>query len=121
MEYKKPGYKYLIVWRNASELRKRVYDITKVFPAREMRRVSQMSDAARSVKQNIQEGHPKSTAEFIRFLGFSQGSLAELSGDLEDCFEDGLISELEFSELNELVGKTGYLLERLVQSLEKKL
>ena len=53
----KQGYKKLVVWNNAKILRKGVYDITKRFPKSEMRRVSQMNDAARSVKQNIQEGY----------------------------------------------------------------
>lgn len=80
-----------------------------------------MNDAARSVKQNIQEGYFGSTAEFIRGLGISQGSLGELTGDLEDCLEDGLISQEEFEELNELSGKTAYLIGKLVDSLKEKL
>ena len=80
-----------------------------------------MRDAARSVKQNIQEGYKRtSTGEYIHFLSIAQGSLAELSGDVEDCFDDGLIGQDEFKELDALCGKTDYLFNRLITSLRKK-
>ena len=41
-------------------------------------------------------------------------------GDVEDSLDDGLITIKEFKELNELCGKTNYLLIRLIQSLRKK-
>lgn len=41
------GFKKLIVWKNAYDLRRMVYEITRRFPKSEMRRVSQMRDAAR--------------------------------------------------------------------------
>lgn len=121
-EYReKEGYKKLIVWQNAKKLRKLVYQITKRFPKNEMRRVSQMNDSARSVKQNIQEGYISgSLPKYINHLRISRGSLSELKGDIEDCSEDGLISEGESKMLNELCGKTDYLLNRLIQSLIKK-
>lgn len=87
------GYKRLIVWQNAAKLRKMVYEITKNFPKAEYRRVSQMRDAARSVKQNIQEGYKKhSLGEYIRHLDIACGSLGELAGDIDDCHEDRLIT-----------------------------
>lgn len=114
------GFRKLIVWQNTYRLRKLVYETTKRFPQSEMRRVSQMRDAARSMKQNIQEGYGKSLGEYIHSLGISQGSVRELSGDVEDCFDDGLITGEEFERLNELYGKTDYLLMRLIQSLRRK-
>ncbi len=113
----KQGYKFLVVWKNLSELRKRIYSITKNFPKSELRRISQMNDAARSAKQNLQEGYFKSTADFVRYLTISQGSLGELRGDLDDCREDGLITESDFGELDALCGKTTCLLSRLLDSL----
>lgn len=115
------GYKNLVVWKNARELRRLIYQITDRFPKKEFRRASQMQDAARSVKQNIQEGYMRaSLGEYIHFLKITQGSLAELSGDIEDCMEDGLITREEFEDLDGLVGRTGYLLKQLIQSLERK-
>lgn len=115
------GYKKLIVWRNAYELRRYIYQLTKKFPKEELRRNSQMRDSARSIKQNIQEGYTrKSLGEYIHFLSISKGSLNELSGDVEDCFDDRLISKNEFAYAERLIGRTDYLFMRLIQSLEKK-
>jgi len=115
------GYKKLIVWQNAKKLRKLIYDITGRFPRAEMRRVSQMRDAARSGKQNIQEGYYRpGTKEYIRYLIISRGSINELSGDIDDCLEDKLITKEEFQELDKLCGTTDYLLKRLIASIRKK-
>ena len=86
-----------------------------------MRRVSQMNDAARSTKQNIQEGYKrKSLGEYIHSLTIAQGSLGELMGDVDDCYDDGLINKTELDELEEIMGKTDYLFKRLIQALERK-
>lgn len=114
------GFRKLIVWQNAYKLRRLVYDATKRFPKDEMRRVSQMRDAARSVKQNIQEGYGKSLGEYIHFLEISKGSLGELAGDIDDCLDDGLIVKEEFQRIDSLIGKTDYLFMRLIQSLRQK-
>ena len=117
----KKSYEKLIVWQNAYKIRRRIYQITSRFPKNEMRRISQMRDAPRSVKQNIQEGYARaSLGVYIYSLTIAQGSLAELSGDILDCFDDKLINEKEYEKLNELIGKTQYLFKRLVQSLVKK-
>jgi four helix bundle protein len=115
------GYKNLVVWQNTKKLRALVYKITKSFPKTEIRRISQMNDAARSTKQNVQEGYKSgSLPKYLNHLRISQGSLSELRGDIDDCFEDQLINEKEFEELKELCSKTDYLLKRLIDSLIKK-
>ncbi len=115
------GYMNLIVWKNASELRKLVYEITDKFPNKEMRRVSQMRDSARSIKQNIQEGYKRNTiGDYIHHLSIAQGSLGELSGDVDDCLEDNLINISQYKRLDSLINRTDYLLMRLIQSLMKK-
>ncbi|MFH1207301.1 MAG: four helix bundle protein [Patescibacteria group bacterium] len=117
----KQGYKDLIVWRNASQLRSAVYEMSRRFPKSEIRRVSQMNSAARSVKQNIQEGYRQTLGQYINALkNICQPSLSELQGDIEDCFEDQLITEVEFRKLDALCGKTDYLFSKLVKSLETK-
>jgi len=114
------GYERLVVWQNAYKLRRLVYEITRKFSKIEMRRVSQMRDAARSVKQNIQEGYGNSSIKkYMVYLGISHDSASELSGDIRDSFDDGLISEDEFRELDSLTGKTIFLLKKQLQSLHK--
>lgn len=114
------GYKNLIVWSKAAELRRYIYLLTQKFPKSEYRRVSQMNDAARSVKQNIQEGYPKSTLGLINSLSISQGSVNELEGDVDDSFEDELMTKAEFDKAKELCRKTDYFLSKLIESLRKK-
>jgi len=111
----------LIVWQNVYKLRKIIYKITARFSKSEMRRVSHMRDSARSAKQNIQEGYKRpSIGEYIHFLAIAQSSLSELMGDVEDCYDDGLITREEFEMLSSLMGRTDYLFKRLIQSLRKK-
>ncbi|MFH1202113.1 MAG: four helix bundle protein [Candidatus Omnitrophota bacterium] len=117
---REPGYKKLIVWQNAQKLRRLIYETTKQFPKSEMRRIGQMNDSSRSVKQNIQEGYMKTLPGYINHLNISQGSLLELRGDIEDCFDDGLIDKNTFLKIDELTGKTEYLFKRLIQSLVRK-
>jgi len=77
-----------------------------------------MRDAARSAKQNIREGYRKDSAgEFARGIKISMGSLNELEGDVDDCYEDGLISQKEYGELKDLFGKTNYQIDHYLDSL----
>lgn len=65
-----------------------------------LRLVNQMRDAARSAKQNIREGYSRDTAgEFAHYIKISRASLSELEGDVDDCFEDELITEEDYSKL----------------------
>jgi len=112
------SYKKLIVWKNARELRRLIHEITETFPKTELRRISQMREAARSVNQNIQEGRKRiSEAEFLRFLDIARSSLAELDGDIADCREDRLVEENQFQKAHALVRKTDYLFHKLMTSI----
>lgn len=116
-----PGYEKLIVWQNSYKLRILIYNISSSFPKIEYRRITQMRDAARPVKQNIQEGYKRcSTLEYMRFLNIAQSSLAELKGDVRDCSDDGLIGQEEFRNLDSLICKTDYLFNRLIKALKQK-
>lgn len=85
-----------------------------------MRLVSQMRDASRSAKQNIREGYIKgSLGEFIHSIKISLGSLEELSGDVEDCREDSLISAEEFDNFSRLFQSATYMANQYIKSLYK--
>jgi UDP-2-acetamido-3-amino-2,3-dideoxy-glucuronate N-acetyltransferase len=117
-DYKTQSYRTWHFWQAASELRRKIFGITKTFPHSEMRRISQMNSAARSIKQNIQEGYRRqSRLELARFLEISEGSAEELLGDLEDCIEDKLFSSEIYQDLDSLCGRTIYLLKRYRQTL----
>ncbi len=120
-EMGKQGYEKLIVWQNAYKLRRLIYETSKKLPKSEFRRSSHIQETARSVKQNIQEGYLRPTInDYIRFLVISRSSLGELIGDIQDCFDDKLITMEEFQKLDSLAGRTDYLLMRLIQSLYQK-
>jgi len=96
------GYQYLGVWQNAALLRILVRVFTKGLPKSEYRLKAQMDDEARSAKRNIEEGWKRpTTSEYLQFLGYSQGSLEELKGDIRDCKTDGFLPSRPGSELKD--------------------
>ncbi len=81
------GYKYLLSYQYALV----VYDLTQEFcqrflSGRELlRQRDQMTQAARSGKQNISEGYELESLEsYIKLLGVAKGSIKELLEDYED-------------------------------------
>lgn len=113
-------YDKLKFYQDICELRKLVYRITEGFRKTHPRLVSEMRAAARSAKQNIREGYRKGTlGEFIHSIKISQGSLEELSGDIEDCKDDGLINEKEFKKISNLYQSASYLSGQYLKSLYK--
>lgn len=74
------GYKSLLVWEKSVDLMVDVYEISKILPREErFGMTDQMRRAVVSIASNIAEGQGRNgTAEFIHFLGISQGSLCEL-------------------------------------------
>jgi len=101
------GYQYLAVWQNTALLRILIRKFTSTLPLDrtlnkplEYRLKAQMDDAARSVKRNIEEGWKRpTTSEYLNFLGYSQGSLEELRGDVRDCKTDGFLNAISGSNL----------------------
>ena len=113
-------YEKLKFYQDICIARRIIYKITERFKSRNYRLVSQMRDSARSAKQNTREGYRKgSIGEFIHSIKISQGSLEELSGDIEDCYEDGLITGDEFKNLSSLFQSVEYLSSRYLASLYK--
>lgn len=79
------GYKYLLTYQYASV----IYDLTVEFCDfyidKKSRTHDQMTQAARSGKQNITEGYSfQSLKSYIKLLGVARGSLKELTEDFED-------------------------------------
>lgn len=120
--HKPEGYKELLVYKRAGELRDFIFKITGNFPFSERRRKEHLRDSARSVKQNIVEGWKRSTTqEYYDFLSFSLGSLAEIKEDSEDSFKDNLISKKIYDELMNRCREEDFLLNRLKESLFNKM
>ncbi len=74
------GYRDLLVWQRGMDLAVECYRVTERFPQSERFGLTlQLRKSAGSVPANIAEGRGRrSTAEFVRFLNISYGSLTEL-------------------------------------------
>jgi four helix bundle protein len=78
------NHKDLDAWKQAMELAAMVYEVTKAFPREEIYGLTaQMRRAAVSVASNISEGAARpGQKEFLLFIGYALGSLAELETQL---------------------------------------
>lgn len=122
MQHKPEGFKELLAYRRAEELRLYARKLTDKLPYNEKRRIVHLNDSARSVKQNIVEGWKRTTTkEYYDFLSFSLGSLAEIKEDIKDLFEDKIISEPTHDFFANKCRELDYLLNRLRQSLYEKM
>ncbi|PIW68377.1 MAG: hypothetical protein COW10_02880 [Candidatus Omnitrophica bacterium CG12_big_fil_rev_8_21_14_0_65_42_8] len=116
----KRPYEKMKFYQQICEIRKFVYEITKNFEKSHIRLISQMRDAARSAKQNIKEGYRKgSLGEYMNSLRISLGSLEELSGGMEDCYEDNLIDKENFDNFCALYKSVTYMTGQYLRSLYK--
>jgi four helix bundle protein len=90
-------YRDLVCWQLADELKRRVYAFTAKGPvSRDVRYCSQIRDSARSAPRNIAEGFGRyRPAEFVRFLEFARGSLAETHNHIADALDLGYVSAEE--------------------------
>jgi len=112
------AYEKLKFYQNICEIRRLIFKLTERFRRDNLRLVSQMRDSARSAKQNIREGYSKDSAgEFGHSIKISRGSLDELAGDTDDCYQDQLITKGEYDNLKKLFRQTKYQIDRYLDSL----
>jgi four helix bundle protein len=113
-------YEDLVVWQKAYELVLLIYRVTQAFPADERFGLTQqMRRAAVSIVSNIAEGFGRrTTADFLRFLDMSRGSVNEL--DTQTRIAVNLKYIQPSQELTALVGDIERLLAGLIRSLENK-
>ena len=102
-EWKDPeGYRWLAPWTNLVLLRTLVKGLVRGWPRGEYRRINQVTDACRSAVSTLEEGWKRpTTKEYLDFLGFTQGSLEEVRGDIYRSLEDGLIKSVPGSTLKD--------------------
>lgn len=109
----------LRVWQESIALVE-LYRATKPFPSSEQYGLTnQLRRAAVSVPSNIAEGCARSgTAERLRFLGFSAGSLSELDTLIELARRLGFLQDTE--ELRAKVDDVSGMLMGLQASLRER-
>ncbi|WP_242923824.1 four helix bundle protein [Pontibacter liquoris] len=95
------NFKELIIWKEAMELAKAVYQASSLFPLNEKYGLtSQINRSAVSVPSNIAEGAGRgSDKEFNQFLNIALGSAFELETQLLLAHAFGFITEERLKEL----------------------
>ena len=115
------SYKDLDAWKNAMQLVKEVYLLTKKFPKEEMYGLtSQTKRAAVSVPSNIAEGLGRQyKKDTLQFLHISRGSLYELETLLNIAVMVEIITEEEFNNIIPTLEKTLQVLNGFINYNQK--
>jgi four helix bundle protein len=121
MEKEEKAFRKLIVWKRAHALTLVVYRASNSFPRHEMFGLSsQIRCSAASIGANIAEGYALgSSANYVRHLNITVGSLAETEYQLELAHDLGYLTDTDYSDLCNLANEVGYLLSRLKTSIER--
>lgn len=116
------GFRKLIVWQKAHELVLQVYKFTEKFPKYELFGLtSQIRRDMVSVPANIAEGYAAGgKGQFGRYLNIAQGSLAEVEYYLILALDLNYITQPQSEQAESLRAETGFLLHRLIESLDRK-
>jgi four helix bundle protein len=95
------SFEDLEVYKAAREFRKKIFDLIKRLPPEEKYNLgSQMRRAAKSLTNNIAEGHGRfHYQENIQYLRQSRGSLEELLDDLNICLDESYFHAGEFDPI----------------------
>jgi four helix bundle protein len=118
---KNRGYMKLIVWQRAIDLFELVWAIAFRENKIDFKLRSQLADAAQSVSANISEGcGRRSLNEYIQFLYYALGSMAETMTRTIGLKQTKQISEARFHDVDALHYEVENRLLRLIDKLEQK-
>jgi four helix bundle protein len=118
---KNRGYMKLIVWQRAIELFELIWAIGFTENKIDFKLRSQLADAAQSVSANISEGYGRrSLNEYIQFLYYALGSMAETMTRTIGLRQTKQISEARFRDVDALHYEVENRLLRLIDKLEQK-
>ena len=112
------GYRKLVAYIKAREVRRYAYRLLKSFPKEEQHALcNQMRRSAVSVTSNIAEGMTRySTKDKMHFLEISFGSLMELMSQIEVALDENYISETDYNNIENLIAETARVLSGLQKS-----
>jgi four helix bundle protein len=116
------SYRDLDAWRVAMNLVEEVYRATATFPKSELYGLtSQVRRAAVSIPANVAEAKCRpTTGAYAHHVGIALGSQGELETCIEIAARFGMVSPPERDKLFAAAGRVGQMLNRLHQSLERK-
>ena len=106
MKYRK--FEELPCWQKARELCKAVFELIEQSGIKSDYSLrDQLSRASGSTMDNTAEGFDDgSTAEFIRFLGYSQRSCGEVQSQLYRALDRNYINDDQFQKIYDLASET---------------
>jgi four helix bundle protein len=112
-------YKDLIAWQKAMDRVCEIYQLTEGFPKREVYSLTdQIRRAAVSVPSNIAEGQAHfSTRDFVHFLRYSRGSLAELETQIQIAKRLNYGKETDLNAVLQHIDEVSRILSGLISSL----
>jgi len=95
------SFEALEVYQKARKYRKKIYEVAKKLPPEGKQILSpQMMDAARSMTNNIAEGHGRfHFQETMQFFRIARGSAQEILDDLNICLDEGYFEAVHIDEL----------------------
>ena len=116
------NYKELKVWQKSYDLCLKIYRITAEFPKEERYGLtSQIRRSVVSIPSNIAEGYGrKTTADYIRMLYISYGSVCELETQILLAGDLGFFEKAELDKLKDETSQIERMLKALIKSLENK-
>lgn len=118
----KKDHEKMIVWQMADRVDREIQNILKLAPKNEYKFKSQIDSASDSIGSNFIEGYYSgSIKEYIRFLRYSRRSCAELQERVRRISRKGYLSDERIARLLDMIIKLGYLIDRLIHSLEGKM
>jgi len=118
---KNRGYVKLIVWQKAIRLFELVWKISFIESKIDFKLRSQFADATQSISSNIAEGYGRrSINEYIQFLYYALGSLAETMTRAIGLKQTKQVSAERFHEFDLLHYEVENRLLRLIDKLEQK-
>ncbi|MBO0694757.1 MAG: four helix bundle protein [Verrucomicrobia bacterium] len=111
----------LIVWQKGIELFELIWAVVFIENKIDFKLRSQLADAAQSVSANISEGYGRrSLNEYIQFLYYALGSMAETMTRSIGLKQTKQISEKRFRDVDALHYEVENRLLRLIDKLEHK-
>src|SRR5215470_19557070 len=118
---KNRGYMKLIVWQKAMQLFELAFRMVFIESKIDFKLRSQIADAAQSVSANISEGYGRrSVGEYIQFLYYALGSLAETMTRAIGFRRTNQISTARFHDFDLVHYEVENRLLRLIAKLEQK-
>ena len=122
MENNNFGFKNLILWQKARELKIEITQLTKKFPNDERYRLTdQVIRSSRSVNALISEGHGRFTyPDQIHYCIQARGSLSETINHLTDAFDEEYITTEEINHFKTIGKELERLLNGYLDFLRKK-